>query len=146
MIILSQNNVSKRSFKELSNIGTFAERFEYLKLNGQVAYETFGAERYLNQILYQSPEWRKVRRDVILRDAGCDLGDPDHPIDGKILIHHINPITVEDVIDRNDNVFDPDNLITTTHNTHNAIHYGNKDTLAMLPEERKPNDTCPWLL
>ena len=134
-----------RTYSELLTLPTFEERFEYLKLGGRVGYETFGYDRYLNQILYNSYEWKyNTRRKIILRDNGCDLGCDGFEIFGKILVHHINPITVDDVLNRRPIVFDPENLISTTHNTHNAIHYGDVDLLTIGPIERTKNDTCPW--
>ena len=135
---------SIRTYSELITIPTFEERFEYLKLNGSVGLETFGHDRYLNQILYNSPEWRRFRPEIIVRDNGCDLACEGYEIFGKILIHHINPITAKDILNRNPKVFDPENVITTVHNTHNAIHYGDENLLIMAPIERSRNDTCPW--
>ena len=136
---------SIRTYSELITIPTFEERFEYLKLNGSVGLETFGHDRYLNQILYNSPEWRRFRPEIIVRDNGCDLACEGYEIFGKILIHHINPITAKDILNRNPKVFDPENVITTVHNTHNAIHYGDENLLITAPIERSRNDTCPWL-
>ena len=135
---------SIRTYSELITIPTFEERFEYLKLNGSVGLETFGHDRYLNQILYNSPEWRRFRPEIIVRDNGCDLACEGYEIFGKILIHHINPITAKDILNRNPKVFDPENVITTVHNTHNAIHYGDENLLITAPIERNRNDTCPW--
>ena len=135
---------SIRTYSELITIPTFDERFEYLKLNGSVGLETFGHDRYLNQILYNSPEWRRFRPEIIVRDNGCDLACEGYEIFGKILIHHINPITAQDILNRNQKVFDPENVITTVHNTHNAIHYGDENLLITAPIERSRNDTCPW--
>ena len=135
---------SIRTYSELITIPTFEERFEYLKLNGSVGLETFGHDRYLNQILYNSPEWRRFRPEIIVRDNGCDLACEGYEIFGKILIHHINPITAKDILNRNPKVFDPENVITTVHNTHNAIHYGDENLLITAPIERSRNDTCPW--
>lgn len=137
-------NQMNKTYSELCEIKSFEERFEYLKLNGIVGTDTFGFNRYLNQILYRSSEWKKIRNKVIIRDNGCDLGVEGYDISGRILIHHINPITIEDVRNRNSIIFDLNNLITVSHNTHNAIHYGDKDLLITGPVERKPNDTCPW--
>ena len=123
---------------------TFIERFRYLQLNGSVGMDTFGHDRYLNQILYHSEEWRRFRRDVIIRDNGCDLGCEDYEIHGRVLIHHINPITVEDVLRRDPCIFDFENVISTSHNTHNAIHYGDESLLVTEPIVRTPYDTCPW--
>ena len=133
-----------RTYSELITIPTFEERFEYLKLNGSVGLETFGHDRYLNQILYNSLEWRRFRPEIIVRDNGCDLACEGYEIFGKILIHHINPITAQDILNRNPKVFDPENVITTVHNTHNAIHYGDENLLITAPIERSRNDTCPW--
>lgn len=139
-------NQKIRSYSELIQLPTFKERFEYLKIEGYVGEDTFGYDRYLNQMLYKMPEWRKARNDVIIRDEGCDLGCPDHEIpDGvQILVHHLNPITKEDILNRDDCLFDPENLITTILSTHNAIHYGSYDMLQVEPVERSKNDTCPW--
>ena len=133
-----------KSYSVVILLPTLEERFEYLKLKGAVGVETFGYDRYLNQILYHDPEWKRVRREVIIRDNGCDLGVEGHTIQGRILVHHINPITVDDIRLRRRCVFDLDNLICTSHDTHNAIHYGDVNLLPKNPIERKPNDTCPW--
>lgn len=133
-----------KRYSELSTIPTYEERFQYLRLKGAVGNDTFGYDRYLNQILYNSPEWKRVRNQIIIRDNGRDLGCEGYEIYGRILIHHMNPITVEDIVSRNPIVFDPENLICVTHNTHNAIHYGNENLLIMAPIERTKNDTCPW--
>lgn len=133
-----------RSYKELLQLETFEERYEYLKLNGVVAEDTFGSKRYLNQMLYSSPEWRSIRDTIIVRDSGCDLGIIDRPIHDKIYIHHINPITIDDILDGNPIVFDPNNLICVSHITHEAIHYGNSNLLPKDYVERTPNDTCLW--
>ena len=143
MVVITMKN-SIRTYSELITIPTFEERFEYLKLNGSVGLETFGHDRYLNQILYNSPEWRRLRPEIIVRDNGCDLACEGYEIFGKILIHHINPITAQDILNRNPKVFDPENVITTVHNTHNAIHYGDENLLITAPIERSKNDTCPW--
>ena len=143
MVVITMKN-SIRTYSELITIPTFEERFEYLKLNGSVGLETFGHDRYLNQILYNSPEWRRFRPEIIVRDNGCDLACEGYEIFGKILIHHINPITAKDILNRNPKVFDPENVITTVHNTHNAIHYGDENLLITVPIERSRNDTCPW--
>ena len=143
MVVITMKNLI-RTYSELITIPTFEERFEYLKLNGSVGLETFGHDRYLNQILYNSPEWRRFRPEIIVRDNGCDLACEGYEIFGKILIHHINPITAKDILNRNPKVFDPENVITTVHNTHNAIHYGDENLLITAPIERSRNDTCPW--
>ena len=133
-----------RNYTELSKLQTFEERFNYLKLDGIVGKETFGYDRYLNQILYQCHEWKSVRNKVSIRDNGCDLGIIGHEIQNRIIIHHMNPITVEDIKSRNSIVFDPEYLISTVHQTHNAIHYSDENLIPKNPVERKPNDTCPW--
>lgn len=132
-----------RTYSELITIPTFIERYRYLKIGGKVGEETFGFDRYLNQTLYRSPEWKRFRRDIILRDCGCDLACDDREIFGKILIHHIVPITLEDIHRRDPKIFDPDNVISTSLNTHNAIHYGDESLLFEMVE-RRPNDTCLW--
>lgn len=133
-----------RTYSELSKLETFEERYEYLRLDGVVGESTFGYDRYLNQILYKIPEWRAARDVVIIRDNGCDLGIEGREINGRIIVHHMNPITVEDIINRNPKVFDPEYLVSTTHRTHNAIHYGDEDQLLKGPIERTEHDTCPW--
>lgn len=133
-----------RTYSELITIPTFKERYEYLKLGGSVGIATFGFDRYLNQTLYRSPEWKRFRRDVILRDNGCDLACDGYDIYGKILIHHIDPLTKEDVLNRDPKIFDFDNVICTTLNTHNAIHYGDEELLVTEPIVRTQYDTCPW--
>lgn len=133
-----------KTYSELIALPTFEDRFEYLQLKGIVGQETFGFDRYLNQILYSSKEWKSLRNEIIVRDNGRDLALEGFEIHGRILIHHINPITIDDVIKRREMVFDPENLICVTHNTHNAIHYGDKSLLITGPIERRANDTCPW--
>ena len=133
-----------RTYSELITLPTFKERFNYLRLDGRVGLETFGHDRYLNQILYNSPEWRNLRSRIVTRDCGRDLACEGYDIYGQVLVHHINPITVKDILDRNPMVFDPENLITTVHNTHNAIHYGDESLLTTEPIVRYKNDTCPW--
>ena len=133
-----------KSYLEMIQLPTFEERYEYLKLGGLVGEETFGYDRYLNQVLYRSPEWKRFRRDIILRDNGCDLACDGYDIIGKILIHHINPITIDDITNRSSCLFDPNNVISTSLNTHNAIHYGDAELLTTGPIERTKNDTCPW--
>lgn len=136
----------KRSYKELSRLKSFKEKFEYLRLQGQVGKDTFGFDRYLNQALYSSQEWKRFRRNVIIRDNGCDLGDPDREIQGedRIIIHHINPLTVEDLEKRNPAIFDMNNVICVSYLTHQAIHYGDESLLPQEPNERTPGDTIPW--
>ena len=134
-----------RKYSELRRLKTFEERYRYLRLPGRVGSETFGYDRYLNQLLYRSGRWRSTRDVVIIRDGGCDLGIDDYEIRGQIIIiHHMNQITIEDIeLDRSE-VYDPEFLITTTFNTHQAIHYGNESLLPRLPIVRRRNDTCPW--
>jgi hypothetical protein len=133
-----------KTYSELITFPTFKERYEYSRLNGTVGKETFGYDRYLNQILYTSYDWRSFRDLIINRDNGCDLGCEGFEVYDRILVHHINPITVEDVINRHPKVFDPENVICVSHNTHQAIHYGDESLLPLLPKERSLNDTCPW--
>ena len=136
--------MSIRTYSELITLPTFKERYEYLKLNGRVGEETFGFDRYLNQAFYKSEEWRAVRDYVIVRDNGCDLGIEGHEIFGKILIHHMNPISKRDILDRSDLLLSPEYLICTIKNTHHAIHFGDENLLIVAPIERRKNDTCPW--
>ena len=133
-----------KSYSELITLPTFEERFEYLRLNGTVGSETFGHDRYLNQTLYRSPEWKRFRHKIIIRDNGCDLACEGYEIYEKILIHHINPITVKNILERNPMVFDPENVVCTILNTHNAIHYGDDSLIIKAPIRRHKNDTCPW--
>lgn len=135
-----------RSYFELSKLKTFEERFEYLRLNGRVAEETFASHRWINQALYRSAEWKHVRNKVILRDSSCDLGVEDYPLYSHIIIHHINPLTLADIENGSSLLFDMDNLICVSEETHNAIHYGSSDTLIYkkVPVERFPNDMSPW--
>lgn len=141
---MTTNTTSIRTYSEMIALPTFEERFKYLQLNGTVAKDTFGFDRYINQNFYRSKEWKRVRDFVILRDNGCDLAAEDYVIHGKIIIHHMNPITVKDISDVTDYLMNPEYLISTTHSTHNAIHYGDESLLMMLPTERCKNDTCPW--
>ena len=138
------NQMNIRTYSELSKLKTFKERFTYLRLNGFVGKETFGFDRYLNQVFYKSAKWRSIRDFVIVRDNGCDLGIEGREIYGKIIIHHMNPITIQDIERESDFLLDPEFLISTVHETHNAIHYGDENLLILAPIERKPNDTCPW--
>ena len=134
-----------KRYSELLNLHTFEDRFNYLKLNGSVGADTFGFDRYLNQKFYSSPEWKSIRRQVILRDNGCDLGINGLEICGRIYIHHMNPITVEDFKNDNMLILSPEYLISVSLDTHNAIHYGNKNYATnKLQIERRPGDTCPW--
>ena len=134
-----------RTYSELSKLKTFRERYEYLKLGGNVGEDTFGFDRYLNQIFYTSKEWKQIRNFVITRDNGCDLGIPDHKIiDDLILVHHMNPITKDDIINKSEMLLNPEYLITTVKPTHDAIHYGDESLLVEDYIERSKNDTCPW--
>lgn len=132
-----------RRYSELRQLATFKERFDYLKLSGVVGESTFGFDRYLNQYLYRSPEWKKVRNEVIVRDDGCDMGLEDYPAN-RIVVHHMNPLSIEDVENRDKRIFDPEFLICVSLSTHNAIHFGDETLLPKLPVERKPGDMCPW--
>lgn len=134
-----------RTYSELSKFKTFRERYEYLKLDGTVGEETFGFDRYINQMFYKSEEWKRIRNYVITRDNGCDLGIQDRKIvDSVILVHHMNPITKEDIINKNEILLDPEYLITTIKPTHDAIHYSDESLLAEDLVIRSKNDTCPW--
>ena len=136
--------MSIRTYSELTTFPTFEERFKYLQLNGQVGKDTFGFDRYINQNFYRSLEWNRVRDKVILRDNGCDLGVEGYEIHGRILIHHMNPITIKDIESMSEYLLNPEYLISTVHNTHNAIHYGDESLLITVPIERRKNDTCLW--
>ena len=134
-----------RTYSELSKLSTFEERYDYLKLDGIVGEDTFGFDRYLNQKFYQRDiEWKKVRDYVIMRDMGCDLGVEDREIQDSIIVHHMNPLTVDDLLNRTEFLLDPEYLISTSRRTHNAIHYGDENLLMKGPVERTKNDTCPW--
>ena len=133
-----------RTYSELITLPTFEERFKYLKLNGQVGESTFGFDRYLNQLFYKSDEWLRLRDQIIIRDNGCDLGIEGREIHGRILIHHMNPIRKEDILNRSRYLLDPEFLICTVKRTHDAIHYGDENLLLTIPKERRKNDTCPW--
>ena len=134
-----------RTYSELITLPTFEDRYEYLKINGKIGEETFGFDRYINQQLYQrSQKWKSIRDKVIIRDNGCDLSMEGYEIWGKIIIHHMNPITIEDIERESDFVFNPEYLISTSLNTHNAIHYGDENSLIKAPIERTKYDTCPW--
>jgi len=139
-------STNTRSYHELCQLQTFEERFEYLKMSAKIGEETFGTERFLNQYFYGTPEWRALRQEALIRDQGCDLGIEDHPIGGRVEVHHINPITAEDIKNRNPCLLDMENVICVSSNTHKAIHYGDASLLPHDPIERKPNDTCPWKL
>ena len=133
-----------RTYSDLIQLPTFEERFRYLQLNSSVGKETFGFDRYLNQNFYRSAEWKRIRDKVIIRDNGCDLGIEDRLIYGRVIIHHMNPVTDKDVVDLTSFLLNPEYLICVSHNTHNAIHYGNEDLLMKGPVIRTKNDTCPW--
>lgn len=138
-----QMNLS-RSYSELIRFPTFEERFQYLKLGGLVGKTTFGHDRYLNQLLYHSNEWRRFRKEIIIRDNGGDMALEDYQIVVGIIVHHIVPLTIEDIENRSDRIFDPENVVCVSHKTHEAIHYGDERLLPRLLVERRPNDTCPW--
>ena len=133
-----------RTYSELITLSTFEERYRYLRLDGRVGQETFGFDRWLNQKFYKDPEWLRVRDFVIIRDNGCDLGIEGREIHSRILIHHMNPITTEDIVKRSKYLLDPEYLICTVKRTHDAIHYGDESLLILNPIERTKNDTCPW--
>ena len=136
-----------RTYSDLKELKTFEERFKYLKLGGVVGAETFGFDRYFNQKFYTTTEWKQLRNHIIVRDLGCDLGCEDHEIFGqRIIIHHMNPIDLEDIEKKSDFLLNPEFLITTIHSTHNAIHYGDESLIITAPIERRRNDTCPWKL
>lgn len=133
-----------KSYSEMCSFSTFIERFNYLKLNGKVGIETFGFDRYLNQVLYCSQEWKRFRRQVIIRDNGCVFGLDGYNINGRLIVHHINPITLEQIEQRDSMIFSMENVVCVTHNVHEAIHYGDESLIPTDPIIRKPNDTCPW--
>ena len=133
-----------RTYSELIQLPTFEERFDYLRLDGVVGKDTFGFDRYLNQQFYRSSEWKRIRNRVIVRDNGCDLGIDDYEIHGRILIHHMNPISIEDLQHMSDLLMNPEYLICVSHRTHNAIHYGDESLIVTAPIERTQNDTCAW--
>ena len=133
-----------KTYSELITYQTFEERYRYLRLEGIVGADTFGFDRIFNQQFYTSNEWKRIRDIVIARDNGCDLGVRGHEIFGKIIIHHINPISLDDLDRHSDMLLNPEYLITTMHTTHNAIHYGDEGLLITAPIERSKNDTCPW--
>ena len=137
--------MKNRTYSELIEIPTFEERYKYLKLSGVIGEETFGFDRYLNQVFYHSSEWKKIRNEVILRDNGCDLAFEGYDIFGKVLIHHMNPITLKDIAQRNLEILNPEYLICVSLDTHNAIHYGDDSKIiTVVPTIRTANDTCPW--
>lgn len=134
-----------KTYSELITLETYEERYRYLRIGGEIGKETFGFDRYLNQRFYSSTEWKKFKRDIVIRDLGCDLGIADRVITGTIILHHIMPIDVDDILNRRIEVLlNPENVICTSLNTHNAIHYGDESLLITAPIERSRNDTCPW--
>ena len=133
-----------RTYSELITLPTFEDRYHYLQLNGAVGKDTFGFDRYINQQFYRSKEWQRIRDEEIIRDNACDLGMEGYEIHGRIYVHHMNPIMVQDIQSNSDYLMNPEFLICTTHRTHNAIHYGDENLLARAPIERTKNDTCPW--
>lgn len=136
--------MSIRTYSELIQYPTFEDRFKYLQLKGRIGEDTFGFDRYINQRFYRSKEWQRIRDQVILRDKGCDLGIYDRELYERIIIHHMNPISVEDIRDATDYLLNPEYLVCTSHLTHNAIHYADESILVAGPIERRKNDTCPW--
>ena len=137
-------NTNIKTYSELITLPTFIERYNYLRIGGRVGEETFGFDRYLNQTLYRSIEWKRFRRDMIIRDCGLDMACEGYDIGGVIILHHIDPITEKDIIRRDPKIFDPENVVCVSLNTHNAIHYGDEDLLLVGPVIRTKNDTCPW--
>lgn len=143
-VTISMSRTIIRTYSELIKLPTFEERFRYLKLDGRVGEATFGFDRYLNQIFYKSEEWKALRRYLIVRDNGCDLGIEGREIHTRILVHHMNPITKDDILSRSEFLLNPEYLICTIKNTHDAIHFGDEDLLFKDPIKRRKNDTCPW--
>lgn len=133
-----------RTYSELMTIDSFKERYQYLRLGGTVGKSTFGHDRYLNQAFYQSAKWKSIRDHIIIRDNGCDLGVEGYELHGRIYIHHMNPIMTKDIVHSTEFLLDPEYLIATSYNTHQAIHYGDDNMLILPPVERTANDTCPW--
>lgn len=134
-----------KCYSELITLRTLEERYDYLKLNGLVGIETFGSQRHINQNLYiRDPRWKSIRNKVIIRDNGCDMALPEFEIHSRIIVHHIVPLTVEDFMNNSPLIFDPENLICVSFNTHQAIHYGDRTLLPYIPKERTRNDTCLW--
>lgn len=143
MVVVTSKMI--KTYEELLKFKTFEERFNYLRLDGTVGKDTFGFDRFFNQIFYKSKDWLRIRDQIIIRDNGCDLGVEGYEIRGqRFVIHHLNPILLSDITERTDLLLNPDFLITTTHRTHNAIHYGDESILIKGPIERRKNDTCPW--
>lgn len=142
--MMRTKTITYRTYSDLIKIPIFEDRFNYLNLDGVVGEATFGGHRNLNQILYQTEQWKRTRREVILRDNGCDLAHEDYPIGGSVYIHHINPISIEDILKERPCVLDLENLVCVSFKTHNAIHYGSEELLSKGPVIRTKNDTCPW--
>lgn len=140
--MMKETNI--KTYSELITLPTYRERFNYLKLDGSIGIETFGMDRQVNQMLYHSSEWARLRRDIIVRDLGNDMGVEGYEVYGRIIVHHINPITVDDILDRRECVLDPENLISVAMRTHEAIHYSDDSILVIEPTVRRPNDCCPW--
>lgn len=138
------NQMSIKTYSELIALPTFEERYRYLRIGGKVGVDTFGFDRWLNQLFYKDDAWLEVRDHVIIRDNGCDLAMSDRKIETRILVHHMNPITKEDILRRSKFLLDPEYLICTSKSTHDAIHYGDESKLITAPVERTKNDTCPW--
>lgn len=136
--------MKRRTFGEMSLFESYEERYDYLRLDGEVGADTFGSDRYLNQHFYKSREWRDLRELIIVRDGGCDLAHPDYPIGDRIIVHHINPLTAKEVEEGGEGLLDPSNLVCVSHITHNAIHYGDSRLLRQEFVERKPGDTRLW--
>ena len=136
--------MSIKTYSELILLPTFEERFKYLQLNGRVGDDTFGFDRYINQKFYRSAEWKRIRDYIVIRDNGCDLALDGYEIHGRILIHHMNPITISDIKFSTEYLMNPNYLICVTHSTHNAIHYGDEKQIITGPIVRTKNDTCPW--
>lgn len=132
------------TYTDMMSYDRFIDRFRYLKLQGVIGEDTFGFDRYLNQTFYRSAEWRRFRNEIITRDYGCDLAHPDYEIGGLIIIHHLNPIAKEDILNRSDFLMNPEYAVCVSSNTHQAIHYGDESLLITEPIVRRPNDTCPW--
>ena len=144
-MVISMKDTRIRTYSELIQLPTFKQRYEYLRIGGSVGDETFGYDRYLNQIFYKSKEWLQIRDEIIIRDLGCDLGLKNRRINGLILVHHMNPITKDDILERTDFLLNPEFLISTAKLTHDAIHYGTYESLINnFVIERTENDTCPW--
>lgn len=133
-----------KTYSELIQFKTLEERYRYLRIGGRVGEETFGFDRWMNQVFYKDPRWRDIRDEVITRDNGCDLGLEGYDIHGKIFVHHMNPVTKDDIFHNFDSLLNPEFLISTSKRTHDAIHYGNEDLLPQSPIVRTRNDTCPW--